>query len=84
MVYTWEFRTDEDEANALTLPVEAQTALHAVLDAVIFDPWDFQRTPTEPEGKALRILTFGGGRGEVTIVILEHQQLVVVVQYNWV
>lgn len=83
MVYTWVFRTDEDEADALKLPVEAQNAMRATLDAVIFDPWNFQRTPSEPEGKALRILSFGGGRGEVTIVILEHQRLVVVVQYHW-
>jgi hypothetical protein len=61
-LYRW---VHEDPRRPATdgLPAEAVAALDALMDAVVFDPMGFARTPTEPVGKNVRHLALPGGRG---------------------
>ena len=57
-MYIWEFNAPEDEVVALALPLKAQTALVAFMDALVFDPWQHsanrsKNMPTVPFGDGL-------------------------------
>jgi hypothetical protein len=56
-LYRWEH---EDPRRPATdgLPTEAVAALDALMDAVVFDPMDYARTPNEPVGKNVRHLAY--------------------------
>jgi hypothetical protein len=58
-------------------------ALEAVMDAVVFDPMHYARTPTEPVAKNMRHLALPGGRGQVSILIYEPDLLVLVLRVSW-
>jgi hypothetical protein len=53
------------------------------MDAVVFDPMDYARTPNEPVGKNVRHLALPGGRGQVSILIYEPDLLVLVLRVTW-
>jgi hypothetical protein len=83
-VFTWEFNTPDEELAAMTtLPPAAQRSLITFMDALVFDPHGFQRRPEEIEGKAVRVLPFADGAGQVTVTILDRDRLVVIVQLMW-
>ena len=81
-LYRWEH---EDPRHPATngLPAEAVAALDALMDAVVFDPMDFARTPAEPVGKSVRHLALPGGHGQVSILIYEPDLLVLVLRVTW-
>ena len=65
------------------LPAEAVAALDALMDAVVFDPMDYARIPTEPADKNVRHLAPPGDRGQVSILIYEPDLLVLVLRVTW-
>lgn len=79
MVYTWEFNYPEDALPVLQWPEAAQAALVAFMDALVFDPHNYARTPAEPVGRAMRWLDFDQGRGLVTVVMDDRNRLVLIV-----
>jgi hypothetical protein len=83
-VYRWEFNTADDELAALLIPSGGQKALADLLNALVFDPHDYARTPGEPIGKSLRTLPFADDDGLVIVNILDRDRLVVVVQVDWI
>lgn len=83
MVFHWEPNTDEVAAQIVTLPAAARVGLHALLDAVVFDPLEYGRTNDEPAGKPVRMLPFDAGRGLVTIQVYEPDGLVLVLRVQW-
>jgi hypothetical protein len=83
-VYEWDFDPPSRRRAFEELPEEAQRALLATLDALMFDPAGYERAPDEPEGKAVRRVTFGGGRGILTFVFHEPDRIVLVVQFSWI
>lgn len=82
-MYRWVFDPPGYESVLDDLSGDARDALFAVLDALMFDPVDYMRTPREPAGKALRTIWFGNGRGMLTFVVNEEERLVLVVQVAW-
>ena len=54
-LYRWEHEDPQHPATE-GLPAEAVAALDALMDAVVFDPMDCARSPTEPVGKNVRHL----------------------------
>jgi hypothetical protein len=80
-VFTWEFNTPELEREALELPAEGQAALRELMDALVFDPHEFQRRPGEPTGP-LRTMSFGD-LGLVSVHIYDPDRLVLIVQIQW-
>lgn len=82
-MYRWVFDPPGYESVLDDLGAEARDALYAVLDALVFDPGNYMRTPREPFGKALRTILFGGGRGVLTFVVNEEERLVLIVQVAW-
>ncbi len=80
MVYAWEFNYPEDAFPILeTWPERAQAALSAFMDALVFDPHNYARKPSEPVGRAMRWLDFDEGRGLVTVVMDDRNRLVLIV-----
>lgn len=82
-MYRWVFDPPGYRSVLDDLGADARDALLAVLDALMFDPVDYARIPTEPVGKALRTISFGNGRGVLTFVVNEDERLVLVVQVIW-
>lgn len=80
-MFTWEFNTAELERQALGLPARAQAALREFMDALVFDPHEFQRRPDESPGP-LRMMSFGE-LGLVSVLIYDPDRLVLVVQVQW-
>lgn len=62
MVFEWEYNTPEVRAECEALGSGVVAALVAFMDAVVFDPVDYGRTPREPVGLPVRFLPFGGRR----------------------
>lgn len=81
-LYRWEHENPEHPATE-GLATEAVAALDALMDAVVFDPMDYARSPTEPVGKNVRHLALPGGRGQVSILIYEPDLLVLVLRVTW-
>ena len=82
-MFRWEYNDPQIQAAAESLPAAALVALTAFMEAVVFDPNEYGRTPGEPVGRALRYPSFGGGRGVVTIQIYEPELLVLVLAVQW-
>lgn len=83
MVYAWEFNTPEVGAECEALGGAVVAALEAFMDALVFDPMDYARTPNEPTSRPVRILSFGGGRGIVTVQVYEPDRIVLVLRVQW-
>ena len=79
MVYAWEFNNPEDALPVLQWPERAQAALVAFMDALVFDPYNYARKPSEPAGRAMRWLDFDAGGGLVTVVMDDRKRLVLIV-----
>jgi hypothetical protein len=82
-VFRWEYNDPRIQRVVEALPAAALAALTAFMDAVVFDPVDYGRTPDEPLGLAVRRLPFGDGLGLVTIQVYEPDQLVLVLRIQW-
>jgi hypothetical protein len=54
------------------------------MEAIVFDPMEYQRTPDEPVGKPVRKVPFWAGRGQVTVLIWEPDLIVLVLKVQWV
>ena len=86
-MYTWEYNDPLviDAAKALELESpEGYAALLALMEAIVFDPMEYQRTPDEPVGKPVRKVPFWAGRGQVTVLIWEPDLIVLVLKVQWV
>lgn len=81
-MYSWTTNGTDEDLAILALPAAAQDALLALLEALVFDPHDYGRTPDEPQDKAVRKFAFGDA-GHVVVTILDRDRLVVVVQVAW-
>lgn len=75
----------EARAQTLLLSFEGTLAFAEVLVALEADPWNFRRSPAEPTGShfAHRTVSFAGGLGLVTFLILEHAAEVHVTRIVW-
>lgn len=82
-MYEWDFDPPDYASVVDDLPTEARDALYAVLDALVFDPDGYARRPGEPDGKTVRTIEFGSGRGLLTFVYHEGDRLVLVVRVTW-
>jgi len=81
-VYGWELSHGaEQELDGF--PIACVEALNEFLKAVVFDPWDFGRTPDEPPGRPHRTVAFGAGFGLVSFLIMDWEELVWVTRINW-
>lgn len=80
-MFTWEFNTPDLEREALELPAEGWAALREFMDALVFNPHEFQRRPGELAGP-LRTMPFGD-LGLVSVHIYEPDRLVLIVQVQW-
>lgn len=66
------------------LPAEALTAYAELRVLLETSPWSGAPFRRENPDGALRVLTFGGGRGLVVYLILDDQRRVDVLQVQWV
>jgi hypothetical protein len=82
-VHRWEFNNLQVRAAFDEMPATAREALRAFMEALVFDPAEYERALDEPAGRALRTLSFGGGAGIVTVHIYSPDLLVLVVQVQW-
>jgi hypothetical protein len=82
-VYSWEFNDPQIQHAAEELPAVALAALRAFMEAVVFDPNEYGRTPDEPVGLPVRRLPFGAGMGLVTIQVYDPDRLVLVLRIQW-
>lgn len=76
---------DAAREQLLRLPSSAVDDFVEAVARICLDPWNFGRTPTEPVGShyAHRTVTFAGGLGLVTFLILEHASEVHVTRITW-
>jgi hypothetical protein len=83
-VYTWDFNTDDVERAFHELEPDAQAALLAVMDALMFDPAGYARRPDEPVGETVihRMVGFGD-RGQVSFYYWAPTLEVLVTQIQW-
>jgi hypothetical protein len=85
-MYRWDFDTTARQTFADLGPM-AREALAAFMGAVVVvDPLQYQRDPGEPVDrlKALRTLPFGQhNEGLVTFLVYQPDDLVLVVQIQW-
>lgn len=82
-MYRWEF-DGPARIEAESLPQHVRRALEAFMEAVVIvDPVEYQRYPGEPD-KPMRSLPFGPhDEGLVTFLVYPPDDLVLVVQIQW-
>lgn len=82
-MYEWGFN-DQALDDLDGLEVSAQAALLELLNAVVFDPWEYGRPPGQEvdRTRGLRSLPFGAA-GMVWFVILDRDRQIVIVRVQW-
>lgn len=85
-MYRWEYFSADAEEETGALPIEAVAPFLELLTVLMFDPWEYGRTPGDvvDKGKALRTLPFGpGGAGLLTFQIYDPDRLVLIAKVLW-
>jgi len=79
-VYSWEFDTDEVEAQFNALEPSGRAAFLKLMDALMFDPAGYDRQPDEPAGETAihRTVKFDRGDGLVSFYHWEPDLKVIV------
>jgi hypothetical protein len=78
-VYSWAFMSPVPQAEADDMPREGMLALMEHMTAMSLAPWNF----AEPESGNMPTVSFGDGRGLVTVLVLDDRREMFVTKVQW-
>lgn len=78
-MFTWSYMNELAQEQADSLPPEGMRAFLEFMTAIELAPWNF----ADPAGGNMPTIPFWGGRGQVTVLILDYRRLLVVTKVQW-